>query len=182
MRAPLTAPSPGPARTALRAAFEARDLDAIVAALDPEVLVHSPITHRIKFRGVAEARTLFETALDVLEDVTYTEEFVEDGVQILCSRVAFGDHVGEMTIRLRLGEEGLVRELTVYMRPLFTLMAFAASLVPSLARRRGRGRAFAAWLLTAPLARLAYWGDRLFATRLVEGTPAEPPQRSRAAR
>ncbi|HEY6653450.1 MAG TPA: nuclear transport factor 2 family protein [Solirubrobacterales bacterium] len=70
MAAPVT-PTP------LRAAFEARDLDAIVAALAPDVVLRSPI-FAVPFTGIDEASDLFAVLLDALWPLTYLDEIPGD--------------------------------------------------------------------------------------------------------
>jgi hypothetical protein len=62
----------------------------------------------------------------------------------------------------RLGDDGLIREITVFVRPLAGVANFAAVLAPRLARSRaGRGRALLARLLTRPVEAALRRGDAL---------------------
>lgn len=63
--------------TPLRAAFEARDLDAVVAALAPDVVLRSPI-FEVPFTGIDEASDLFAVLLDALWPLTYLDEIPGD--------------------------------------------------------------------------------------------------------
>jgi len=52
-------------------ASEAHDLDAALATLADDVVIHSPLTDRVAFRGLAEARALFEVVYEKLQDLKY---------------------------------------------------------------------------------------------------------------
>ncbi len=65
------------APTPLRTAVEARDLDAVVASMAPDVILRSPI-FELPFEGLDEARDLFESLLDVLWPITYIDEIPGD--------------------------------------------------------------------------------------------------------
>jgi hypothetical protein len=152
--------------TRFREAFEARDLDAIVESLAPDVVINSPISRRISFRGREEARRLFEIVLDLLGETRYTQELVDGDVRVvvLHARLA-GRELHEVQL-MRLDGEGRVKELTLFMRPLPGITALAAALGPRLARRKGRLAAALVAGYARPLAVVTEIGDRI-STRLV---------------
>jgi hypothetical protein len=106
-----------------RLAAEAKDVELMTAALHEDVVLHSPIL----FRGF-EGRDLVGQVLThvaaTLEDFTYTDEIA--GEDSVCLR--FKARVGERELEgidfLELDEDGRVRELTVFMRPLSAINAF----------------------------------------------------------
>ena len=59
--------------TALRAAGESGDADAVAELLAPDVVFHSPITARIRFEGKEEVAALHRDIFAVLEDLDTTE-------------------------------------------------------------------------------------------------------------
>lgn len=59
-----------------------------------------------------------------LEDFKYTDELAEDGVVVLRFKARVGDRELEGIDFLELDEQGLVKELTVFMRPMSALTAF----------------------------------------------------------
>jgi hypothetical protein len=71
----------------------------------------------------------------------------------------------EGTDLMRLDEDGKIREMTVFIRPLPGLAAFAAALGPRVARRRGRARGALLALMARPLAAVIRSGDGI-GTRL----------------
>ncbi len=62
-----------------RAGVEARDLDAMVGPLAPDVVFHSPITFK-PFEGVDAVRVVLGAVLEVFEDFRYTDELGGDDV------------------------------------------------------------------------------------------------------
>jgi hypothetical protein len=56
-----------------RTAVEAKDFDAMVAALSPDVVLHSPVTFS-PFEGREAVTAILRVVFDVFEDFTYTDE------------------------------------------------------------------------------------------------------------
>jgi hypothetical protein len=109
---------------AFRAAVEARDQAAMVAALAPDVVFNSPIKHR-PFEGREAVAVLFGALLETFEDFRYTDEFEADGAKALIFRARVGDRELEGIDILRFDDEGLIAEFTVMVRPLTGAMALA---------------------------------------------------------
>ena len=123
---------------AWRAAGEARDAAAAAAALDPGVRLVSPITEQFTFDGREQVRTLLEVALPALDRITYTDQVAEADTVALFYEAAIGTTRLYEAQRLRLGPDGLIREITLYIRPLPALTRLMTRLGPELARRNGR--------------------------------------------
>jgi ketosteroid isomerase-like protein len=70
-----------------RQAVEARDAEAMVDALAPDVVLHSPVTFK-PFEGRDAVRVLLTVLLEVFEDFRYTDELAGDGAHGLISRRA----------------------------------------------------------------------------------------------
>ncbi len=144
-----------------RATAEARDIDGFMATLSPRVVLHSPITTRTHFEGHEEVRALIETVFATVEDIHYTDDLGDEHVRALVYRARIGgQEVHEATI-VRLDEDGLIAEVTFWVRPLPGLTALTATLGPRLASRRGRLRALLLALLARPLFHLTRVGDVL---------------------
>jgi len=62
---------------------------------------------------------------------------------------------------MRFDDTAHLRELTVFVRPLPALAAFAAALAPAVGRRRGRLTSVVLRMLIEPLAAMTKYGDRL---------------------
>jgi hypothetical protein len=112
---------------AFRAAVEARDPDAMDAALHPDVVFHSPAVFK-PYEGREATMRLLRHVLEVLEDFRYLDELSGDGSHGL----VFAARVGEKTLEgwdyLKLDDDGLITELTVMIRPLSGLIAVAQAM------------------------------------------------------
>jgi hypothetical protein len=136
--------------TPLRAAFEARDHDGIVAALAPDVVLRSPI-FEVPFEGIDEASDLFAVLLEVLWPVTYLDEIPGDPHILHFTGEIKGKTLEGIDL-LRFDERGRVKELTVLFRPFPAIAAFLSATGPKLGRRRGgSGRAAVLRVAGAPL-------------------------------
>lgn len=112
-------PEPHP----FRLAVEAKDLEAAKATLREDVVLHSPIL----FRGFEGREIVIQVLTHVaatLEDFRYTDELAGDGSVVLRFKARVGDRELEGIDFLELDEGGLVKELTVFMRPMSALTAF----------------------------------------------------------
>ena len=150
-----------------RAAVEAGDVEAWAQTLAPAVVLNSPITTSTSFRGADDCRALLREVLQVIEDIKFTDD-VGDGTTraLFYTATIRGIQVEEAT-RVRLDDEARVTEITLWFRPLPGLTALMAGLAPRLARRRGKGKAAAAAVMTRPLAAMTKHGDKV-AVKLVE--------------
>jgi hypothetical protein len=123
---------------AWRAAGEAGDAAGAVAALSPDVTLISPITEQFTFRGHRQIRTLLDVALPALDGITYTDQVAEGPTVALF----YEAHIGTTRLyeaqRLRLGADGLISEITLYIRPAPALTLLMSRLGPELARRNGQ--------------------------------------------
>lgn len=106
-----------------RLAVEAKDLEAATATLREDVVLHSPILFR-GFEGREIVMQVLTHVAATLEDFRYTDELAEDGVVVLRFKAHVGDRELEGIDFLELDEQGLVKELTVFMRPMSALTAF----------------------------------------------------------
>ncbi|MET0305909.1 MAG: nuclear transport factor 2 family protein [Solirubrobacterales bacterium] len=106
-----------------RLAVEAKDLEAATATLREDVVLHSPILFR-GFEGREVVVQVLTHVAATLEDFRYVDELAEDGVVVLRFKARVGDRELEGIDFLELDEQGLVKELTVFMRPMSALTAF----------------------------------------------------------
>lgn len=108
-----------------RNAIESGDRDGMVAALAPDVVFNSPVKHR-PFEGREAVAALFGALLETFEDFRYTDEFEQaDGSKALVFRARVGDMELEGIDILRFGDDGLVADFTVMVRPLTGAIALA---------------------------------------------------------
>ena len=127
---------------ALIAAGEALDCEAFLATLSPSIIVRSPITQRIRFKGIDQVRHLFENVFTVIHGIQIYEHLGAGGPnQVIFWRGTVGrsTYLEEANL-LKLDDQGRVCEMTVFMRAVPGLLELAAQLVPRLAARRGRWR------------------------------------------
>ncbi|HEY5658840.1 MAG TPA: nuclear transport factor 2 family protein [Myxococcota bacterium] len=118
---------------AFRRAVEARDLDAIAAAFAADAVLHSPVTFQ-PFEGRAAIRRLLGILLEVFQDFHYTDELESpDGTRALIFRARVGDREIQGLDLIRFAETGLIRDLTVMVRPRSGLEALLGAVGPRLA-------------------------------------------------
>jgi hypothetical protein len=159
--APVTSPI-STAISALRAAGESGDADAISELVAPDVVFHSPMTERVRFQGREEVVALHRDIFAVLEDLQTTEPLAlgDTGSFSFRARV-HGVELEAITV-VRCDEQGQILELKVFVRPLPGLATLFATLPPRVsARRRGRPRGALVSLLARPLAFALRIADRL---------------------
>lgn len=109
------------------------------AALSPDVVLHSPVLST-PFVGREAVSNLLIVVSETLEDL-HDRHKMSDGeadVLIVSSRVRGVDL--ETVALSRYDDAGLVREITIFFRPLRAAMAFVAAASPLLATSRGRAR------------------------------------------
>jgi SnoaL-like domain len=109
---------------AFRAGVEAQDLAAMVDALSPDVVFHSPITFK-PFEGKEAVSTLLGVVASTFEDFRYTDELDGDGIKTLVFEARVGDRQVQGLDLLRFDDHGLIEDFTVMVRPLSGTMALA---------------------------------------------------------
>jgi hypothetical protein len=106
-----------------RLAAEQKDLEAMADVLREDVVLHSPILFR-GFEGREIVLGVLTHVVATLEDFRYTDELAEGDTVVLRFKARVGDRELEGIDFLELDEDGRVRELTVFMRPMSALKAF----------------------------------------------------------
>jgi hypothetical protein len=159
------APSSSPASTAttaLRAAAERGDADAVAELLAPDVVFHSPLTARVRFEGKEEVAALHRDIFAVLEDLKTTEPLALGDTRSFSFRARVRGVELQAIVVARFNEQGQIVELTIFGRPLPGLAALFAALPPRVsARRRGPLTGALVAFLTRPLAFVLGTADRL---------------------
>ena len=112
-----------------RAAAEARDRDAMIAALAPDVQFHSPVAFR-PFDGREATAGVLEAIMSVFEDFEYTDELESGDTVALLFRARVGDKSVQGIDFLRLDGAGKIVEFTVMLRPLSAIMAVGERMAP----------------------------------------------------
>lgn len=112
-------PEPHP----FRHAAEAKDLDLLKETLREDVVLHSPILFR-GFEGREAVIQVLTHVVATLEDFTYVDELADDRTVVLRFKARVEDRELEGIDFLELDEDGRVRELTVFIRPMSALTRF----------------------------------------------------------
>jgi hypothetical protein len=114
---------------AFRAAVESKDLEAMRAALHPDVVFRSPAVFA-PYEGADAVMELLSNVVEVFEDFSYTDELegTDGATHALVFRARVGDKQVQGLDHLTLDEDGLVRELVVMVRPLSGLIALAQAM------------------------------------------------------
>jgi limonene-1,2-epoxide hydrolase len=113
----------------LKTALEARDLDAAVALMAPDVVFRSPIVHK-PYQGPEAVRALLGGVMAIFEDFRY--ERVIGAPDAADHALVFVTRVGERQIEgcdfLHENADGLIDEFVVMVRPLTGAMALAEAM------------------------------------------------------
>ncbi|RSD15513.1 nuclear transport factor 2 family protein [Amycolatopsis eburnea] len=151
-----------PAITALRAAGESGDADAVAGLLAPGVVFHSPLSARVRFEGRDQVAALHRDIFAVLEDVETTEPLVRGDTASFSFRARVrGAELEAMNV-VRVDEHGQIAECTVFARPLPGLATLFSALPPRVAaRRRGPLVGVLVALFARPVAFVLRTADRL---------------------
>jgi hypothetical protein len=143
-----------------RQAFEAQDLDGLVALLADDVVFHSPVIGDPGFEGRDAVAALLAIVLDMVTDVAYTHEFADEGAHVLISDGRVLGKPFKSATLLEFNAHGKIREIWVMARPLTGVVAIAEAIGPELAERQGSGRGPAVRALSKPLTGLAAVANR----------------------
>jgi hypothetical protein len=119
---------------AFRAAAESKDFSAIEDIFTAEASFRSPAVFR-PYEGREAIGMILGAVVQVFEDFRYTEQTESDDAAALAFRARIGDRELEGIDLLRFDDEGKVRELAVYVRPLSGLNALAEAMGRKLEER-----------------------------------------------
>ncbi|MFJ1767566.1 nuclear transport factor 2 family protein [Amycolatopsis sp. NPDC088138] len=115
--------------TNFRKAVEARDPEAMAAALAENVVFRSPVAFR-PYPGKAITSAILRGVLRVFEDFRYVREL--DGGGGRDHALVFEARIGDTSVEgcdfLHLDDNGLIDEFTVMVRPLSAAQALSAAM------------------------------------------------------
>jgi len=113
----------------LRTALEARDLDAAVALLAPDVVFRSPIVHK-PYQGPEAVRALLEGVMAIFEDFRY--ERVIGAPDAADHALVFAARIGDRELQgcdfLHENGDGQIDEFVVMVRPITGALALAEAM------------------------------------------------------
>ena len=145
----------------LRAAMEARDRRAVVETFAEDAVLRSPFTDNLAFEGREQLDALVAVILDVLDDLTYTDELHSNHAAVLVGHARVDGLRLQFTDYLKLQDDGLIQEMTVFFRPLPATTAAMRRIGKGLGRQKSTSRGRMIGSMVAPLAFMARAGDRL---------------------
>lgn len=118
-----------------RAAIEARDIEAAIALLAPDVVFHSPIAFT-PYRGAEQVGVILRAVFEVFADFRYVREIGAPDARdhALVFRATVGGKEIEGCDFLHLTADGAIDGFTVMVRPLNAAMALAEAMKARLAR------------------------------------------------
>jgi hypothetical protein len=148
--------------------MEARDRRAVIETFADNAILRSPFTANLVFEGREQLDPLIAVVLDVLGDLTYTDELHGEGTAVLVGRATVDGLALQFTDHLRLRDDGLIEEMTVFFRPLPATTAAMRRFGEGLGRAKSPLRARVIGSMAAPLAFMARTGDRV-GVRLLKG-------------
>jgi len=158
-------------------AQERHDVEAVIACFAPDIVICSPITQRVRFEGIEQASDLFRQVFRAISDIRFYETIGDDHSQVVFWRGRVRRSYIEEANLLRFDERGLVKEMTVFMRPVPGLLALAVELASSLAGRRSSLRRIMVRLMIAPIATIFRLGEPAIVALTAAGVPV--PERER---
>lgn len=155
--------SPASTATAtLRAAAERGDADAVAELLAPDVVLHSPLTARVRFEGKDEVAALHRDIFAVLDDLETTEPLALGDTRSFSFRARVRGVELEAMLLARFNDQGQIVELTIFGRPLPAVATLFAALPPRVsARLHGRPTGALVAFVARPLAFVMRTADRL---------------------
>lgn len=120
-------------RTAFRRAVEAGNLEDLLSLFREDAVLHSPITFQ-PFEGKPAIRRLLGIIFEVFQDFHYTDELDSaDGMtKTLVFRATVKSRDAEGIDLIRFDEAGMVRDLTVMVRPRSSMEALLGEVAPRL--------------------------------------------------
>src|SRR3954451_12866365 len=110
-------------------AVEAKDFDAAIECLAPDVTFNSPVAHK-PFEGKDAVAGVLRAVSQTFEDFEYTDELQDGDVHALVFKARVGDKQLQGLDLLRMNADGLIEDFTVMVRPASGLMALGQAMGP----------------------------------------------------
>lgn len=110
-----------------RAAVEARDIDAMIALLAPDVVFTSPVVFK-PYQGRAITGAILRGVLRVFEDFRYVREIADGDDHALIFEATVGGKAITGCDFLHFGADGLIDDFMVMVRPLSAANALAEAM------------------------------------------------------
>jgi hypothetical protein len=123
-------------RLSYSAALEAWDRPGIIDALADDVVIYVAV-HDAPMHGKDVADFLFGVLQEELGELTITDEIIEGGSAVVLFETSIGDTRAQGLNVVRLDSSRVIRELTVFFRPLAALSRIAEVVGARMAERFG---------------------------------------------
>jgi hypothetical protein len=128
-----------------RSALETGEIDEALELISPDVVFNSPVVFR-PYQGRDAVGVILHAVSRVVQDFHFEREIGEEGAsdQALVFTARVGDRDLHGCDFLHVGEDGLIDEFTVMVRPLSAALAFAEAMkaeVPVVRRELGEAGA-----------------------------------------
>jgi SnoaL-like domain len=121
-----------------RSAIETGEIDRVLELFSPEVVFNSPVVFR-PYQGRETLGVILSAVMRVFEDFRYEREIGAEGASD--HALVFRTRVGERELHgcdfLHTGEDGLIDELTVMVRPRSAMLALAEAMQAELFEAQG---------------------------------------------
>jgi len=117
-------------------ALEAWNTDAIVGALTDDVVIHVAV-HDAPMHGREIAQFLFGVLSEELGPLRATEEIIEASKGVVLFETSIADKPAQGLNVIQFDDAGLIRELTVFFRPLESLQRIAEAVGARMAAQFG---------------------------------------------
>src|SRR5262245_43415059 len=119
--------------TRFEQAVEARDPDAMAAALAPDVTFRSPVVFK-PYEGRDAVMVILRAVVEVFEDFRYVDRLEGDGSVALIFNARIGERELDGLDLIELDDDGLVTALTVMVRPMSGTVTLAEAMRDQLER------------------------------------------------
>jgi len=116
----------------VRAAIEARDVDALSELFADDIVFNSPVAFH-PYVGRGTVVEVLRNVMEVFTDFVYVDELAGEGTHALVFSAGVGGRAVLGLDHLRMDDDGLVTEFTVMVRPLSGLIALAEAMGPRVA-------------------------------------------------
>ena len=116
----------------VRAAIEARNIDALKALFADDIVFNSPVAFH-PFTGRETVAEVLANVMEVFTDFVYVDELAGDGTHALVFTAGVGGRAVQGLDHLRYDDAGRVSEFTVMVRPLSGVIALAEAMGPRVA-------------------------------------------------
>jgi hypothetical protein len=107
---------------AFRRAAESKDFSAGAALFSPDVIFRSPAVFK-PYEGIDALGEVLSNVVEVFEDFRYIDQVETGDTAVLVFEARVGDRELNGVDVLRFGEDGLIEEMMVMVRPASGLMA-----------------------------------------------------------